>query len=122
MVNIPTVVNSKKEYELESILVGILISDGWLNINKSGNTRFLFKQSIDKIKYFFYVYNRFSHYCSNHPQLKIENLKGKKFHGLYFATRNLPCFTYYYNKFYDKKIKIVPLDLYDLLTYEALAH
>ena len=122
MVNIPTVVNSNKTFELESILVGILISDGWLTINKSGNTRLFFKQSLDKIKYFFYVYNKFSHYCSNFPHLKVQELNGKTFHALYFASRTLPCFTYYYNIFYKNKIKVVPLDLYNLLTYEALAH
>ena len=54
MVNIPSLVNSSVKYELESILVGILISDGWLSINKSGNTRLFFKQSLSKIKYFFF--------------------------------------------------------------------
>ena len=122
MVNIPTVVNSNIKYELESILIGILISDGWLSVNKSGNTRLLFKQSLSKIEYLFYVYNKFSHYCSNYPQLKIQVLNGKKFYGVYFATRTLPCFTYYYNIFYNKKVKTVPNDLYNLLTYEALAH
>ena len=122
MINIPTIFNTDKKYELESILVGIIISDGWLSINKSGNTRFFFKQSLDKIKYFFNVYNKFSHYCSNYPQIKIEYLNGKKFYSIYFATRTLPCFTFYYNIFYSKKVKIVPLDLYNLLTYESLAH
>lgn len=122
MVNIPSLVNSSVKYELESILVGILISDGWLSINKSGNTRLFFKQSLSKIKYFFYVYNKFSHYCSNYPQLKIQVLKDKKFYAVYFATRTLPCLTYYYNIFYTNKVKIVPLELYTLLSYEAIAH
>src|SRR6266702_223212 len=30
---------------LRSMLGGLLISDAWLQINKSGNTRFFFKQS-----------------------------------------------------------------------------
>jgi len=34
---------------LQSILVGILISDAWLQNNKAGNTRLAFKQSIDKL-------------------------------------------------------------------------
>nr|YP_009690281.1 LAGLIDADG homing endonuclease [Fomitiporia mediterranea]QEG57061.1 LAGLIDADG homing endonuclease [Fomitiporia mediterranea] len=122
MVNIPTVLNSNKTYELESILVGILISDAWLSINKTGNTRLFFKQSLDKTKYLFFVFNKFSHYCSNFPQVKIQKLNGKTYHALYFTTRTLPCFTYYHNIFYKNKIKVVPLDLYNLLTYEALAH
>jgi hypothetical protein len=122
MVNIPNIMSSGQFYELESILIGILISDDWLSINKSGNTRFIFKQSFDKIEYFFHVFKRFSHYCSNSPQIKKTILNNKEFYSIYFATRTLPCFTYYYNIFYHKNIKIVPLDLYNLLTYEALAH
>lgn len=73
-------------------------------------------------EYFFYVYNKLSHYCSNYPQFKISKLNDKCFYSVYFATRTLPCFTYYYDLFYNKKVKVVPLDLYHLLTYEALAH
>ena len=57
MVNIP--------FNLKPILVGILISDAWLQINKAGNTRLAFKQSIDKLEYFLYVLNKLSHYCSS---------------------------------------------------------
>lgn len=122
MVKFPDLATVGRFYELESILVGILISDGWMSISKSGNTRFFFKQSLDKIEYFLDVYNKFAHYCSNYPQIRVENLNNKKFYGIYFATRSLPCFTYYYDLFYQKKVKVVPSDLYNLLTYEALAH
>nr|YP_010714068.1 LAGLIDADG homing endonuclease [Fuscoporia gilva]WDD39631.1 LAGLIDADG homing endonuclease [Fuscoporia gilva] len=122
MVKIPNISTASRAYELDSILIGILISDGWLSINKSGNTRLFFKQSLDNIEYFFYVFNKFSHYCSNYPQFKISKLNDKYFYSIYFATRTLPCFTYYYNMFYVKNVKIIPLDLYYLLNYEALAH
>jgi hypothetical protein len=41
MVNIPS--------NLKPILVEIVISDAWLQINKAGNTRLAFKQSIDNL-------------------------------------------------------------------------
>ena len=125
MVKIPNITTAGRDYELESILIGIIISDGWLSINKSGNTRLFFKQSLDKLEYFLYVFNKFSHYCSNYPQFHLRaasKLNDKNFTSIYFATRTLPCLTVYYNMFYQKKVKIVPLDLYNLLTYEALAH
>ena len=78
----------KFHHDLESILVGILISDGWLSINKSGNTRVFFKQSLDKLEYFFSVYNKFSHYCSNYPQLNKTTLKGKTFYSISVASHN----------------------------------
>lgn len=34
----------------------------------------------------------------------------------------MPCFSYYFYKFYNQNRKIVPLDLFELLTSEALAH
>lgn len=39
-----------------------------------------------------------------------------------FATRVYPCLTEWYDIFYVEGKKRVPLDLYNLLTYEALAH
>jgi heme/copper-type cytochrome/quinol oxidase subunit 1 len=107
---------------LMPMLVGLIISDGWLQINKSGNTRFSLKQSIDKIEYLFYCFIKLSHYCSNLPFITNTNLNGKQFKGIQFTTRSYPCFTYLHNIFYKNNVKIVPLNLYELLTYEGLAH
>lgn len=85
MVNIPS--------HLQSILVGILISDAWLQINKAGNTRLAFKQSIDKLEYLFCVFNKLSHYCSTYPHLTKTNINGNIFYGISFSTRTYPCFT-----------------------------
>jgi len=104
------------------ILVGLIISDGWLQINKSGNTRFAFKQSIDKFEYFYNVFLKLSHYCSSYPYIVKTNLKGQLFYGISFSTRSYPCFTELYHIFYLKKVKILPENLFDILTYEALAH
>ena len=79
MVNIPT----GRYYELESIIIGILISDGWLQINKAGNTRLFFKQSVDKIEYVLYVFNKLSHYCSSYPQIINKLFNGKIFYGIF---------------------------------------
>ena len=114
MVHIPS--------NLYSIILGVLLSDGWLYINKSGNTLLGFKQSINKSEFFFSVFNKFSHYCSAYPILTSTTIKGNKFVGIQFATRVFPCFTEWYNIFYKNNKKIVPLDLYNLLTYEALAY
>jgi heme/copper-type cytochrome/quinol oxidase subunit 1 len=114
MVNIP--------FHLHSLILGLIISDGWLQINKAGNTRLAFKQSIDKLEYLFYVFNLLAHYCSTYPYITTTNIKGKTFKSLAFSTRSLPCLSEYYQKFYVNKTKIVPLLFFDLLTYETLAH
>ena len=122
MVNIPSLVNSSVKYELESILVGILISDGWLEINKLGNTRFFFKQSMNKSEFIFFVFNRLSHFCSSYPMITTTSLKDRNFKGLCFNTRAYPCLTEFYYMFYVKRTKIVPLNLYEIIDYEFLAY
>jgi len=112
----------KIPHNLFPLLVGLSISDGWLQINKVGNTRFFFKQSTDKLEYFFYVFNKLSHYCSSYPYIYQTTVNGQIFRGISFSTRTYPCFTELYQMFYNKNIKIVPLNLYELLTYESLAH
>ena len=62
-------VQISSEANLQSIVLGILLSDGHLYINKTGNTLLSFKQSIYNIKFFLFVFNKFIHYCSSYPRL-----------------------------------------------------
>jgi hypothetical protein len=111
-------------FHLKPLIVGLIISDAWLQINKAGNTRLAFKQSIDKSEYLLYIFNKLNHFCSANPYITSTNIKGKEgtFKGIAFSTRSLPCLSEYYQMFYVNKTKIVPLELYNLLTYEVLAH
>ena len=93
-----------------------------MQINKTGNTRLSFKQSFKTFEYFFNVFNKLSHYCSSYPYITRTNIKGNKFYGICIYTRSYPCLTEFYNMFYVKKIKIVPLNLYELIDYEFLAY
>ena len=43
-------------------------------------------------------------------------------YGLQFSTRRYPCLNELYQSFYKNKIKIIPHNIYDLLTPIALAH
>ena len=123
-------------------LVGILISDGHIeyksrrtlnsesihNKNKNMhvysiiNCRFRFKQSMEHFEYLFYVFNLFSGYCISYPRLVKTRIKRKDFYGVELITRALPCFTVLRDIFYRGRIKMIPDNLYDLLTYEGLAH
>lgn len=105
---------------LHSVILGVLLSDGWLYQNKSLKTLLAFKQK--DFEYLWFVYTKLSHYCRSLPKITSTNLNGKKFTAVMFATRVYPCFTEWYNLFYVEGQKRVPLDLYNMLTYEALAH
>jgi heme/copper-type cytochrome/quinol oxidase subunit 1 len=104
-----------------SILVGIMLSDGWMNkrrVESKGQVRFYLKQSVKNMDYLFHVFLTFSHYCGAYPFMT--NSKGH--YGICFVTRSLACFTPYFSKFYPESKKIVPQDIYNILTIEGLAH
>jgi len=65
---------------LESEIVGLLLSDGWLNKSQnSKNARFGFKQALSKSAYVWFVFNILSHYCSSSPRLTSGIRAGKRF-------------------------------------------
>jgi len=107
-------------------LIGIIISDGWLTINKNGNARLSFKQSMKHLNFFLIVYSKLNFYCSKGPFLTKTTLQTrdkKKIHyGIQFTTRTLPCFTPLYHQFYKNGKKIVPSILRDYISLELLSY
>ena len=106
-----------------SIFVGIVLSDASLQrLNKGGGARLQFKQKYGQFEYFYFVFFQLSHYCSRGPSVTKAILHKKVHYGLSFTTRSLNCITELYELFYLEKKKIVPKNLYELLTWEGLAH
>lgn len=117
------------------ILVGLILSDGNLELKSTKgkekkidkdivlvNSRFRFKQSMIHVSYLLYVFSLLSHYCVSPPKLKEERKKGKTYVLIEFMTRSLPVFTILRHKFYNGRVKIIPSDIYDYISYESLAH
>lgn len=92
--------------------------------NSKLNARIGFKQSFDKFKYFFYVFDLFSPYCVSMPYLTVGKRNKTVTNSLTFQTRSLKCFTKYHNIFYVDGKKTIPAfeTLYYLLNPVALAH
>jgi len=108
----------------KSVVVGLILSDGWLRFpSKTSKSALIgFKQSLAHSDYVFFVFSFLSHYCNNTPQLKKGIRTGKEFYALEFVTRSLPCFTELYDIFYVNGVKVVPNNIYELLTPVAFAH
>jgi len=86
------------------------------------NARLGFAQGADNSKYFYHVFFQLSHYCSSFPTVRIRNHRGKENISLQLFTRSLPCFTELHFLFYPQGTKIIPNNIYELLTPIALAH
>ena len=106
-----------------SILIGVILSDGWIQQRVGWNPRIGFKQSIKNFEFFWTVFTQLSNLCSGYPWLTKNLKRGKLFFGIEFQTRQLKCFNEIYNIFYENiKIKMIKSELYDYLDYIVIAY
>lgn len=107
-----------------SVIVGLLLSDGWLIRASATNIslRLGLSQSLDHFKYVWFVFNFLSHYCENFPVVRERKRVDRVHWCVDLVTRSLPCFDELYSLFYVNKVKVVPENIYNLLTPIALAH
>lgn len=68
------------------------------------------------------MFNLLSHYCNSSPRLITGSRAGKPYYALEFFTRSMPCITELKNIFHPEDIKVIPSNIYELLTPVALAH
>jgi hypothetical protein len=107
---------------VKSIIIGLLLSDGWLQKRGHWNPRFCLKQSIKKFNFIWTVYNEFSYLCSNLPYLGKSILRGKLIYNVTFQTRQLNCLYEIYEILYEKNKKVIKPILFDYLDYLVLAY
>ena len=100
-------------YDIYSIIVGTLLSDGWLEKeNVNSNARFRFKQALTKADYVISSFLNLAYYCSSIPNLVTGKRKGTVTTALQFSTRSYQCFNELYNLFYINNIKVIPYNIY----------
>lgn len=120
--------------EVKEILVGILLGDAHIvRRTSTANSRLVYAQTaVTHKEYFDYVLSFFLPYCVNDytPQSRIVRdnrtsrsarcspLGGtnKTYSAISFTTMQLPCFNEFKNIFYQVNTKLVPDNIYELLT------
>jgi len=110
----------------EEILVGILLGDASLERGKSTyNTRLRIEQSLESHKaYLYFLYSFFIDMTKTPPASPSRNpdkRTGKVYNSIKFQTLSFPCLNKFYELFYNNNIKIVPVNIAELLTARSLA-
>lgn len=105
-------------------MIGLLLSDGYIQKRYSWNPRISLHQSIKNMEYLWFVFNTLSVYCSSFPYSKQTIMRGKLFFSLEFQTRQLKSLNEIYNLFYGKNlnIKTITPELFNYIDYIAIAH
>jgi hypothetical protein len=112
--------------DLQSILVGLYLGD--LYVRKPGggvNSRLEFYQGTNHEEYLLHLYKLFQSYCMAEPKTSIRSPSkqtGKVYSSIRFDTRALPCFNELYELFYVNGKKVIPSNIFDLLTPLGLAY
>lgn len=115
----------------KSIIIGLILSDAWLQKRGSWNSRIGFKQSINNFPYLWHVYNELGYLCSSLPLAAKAITRGKIFYSVFLQTRQLACLNEIFNLFYltisDKNgksqvIKTVKQELFFYMDYIVLAN
>lgn len=113
--------------ETKEILVGILLGDAHIERRSStGNSRLKYAQTaVAHKEYFNRVLKIFKSFCTSgyKPQSKLifNKITNKSYSAISFTTMQLPCFNEFSNLFYVLNVKIVPDNIYELLTPRGLA-
>ncbi len=124
--------NLQKELQVskiqDEIIIGTMLGD--CSIEKArplSNARLQFKQSTKNKLYIEHLFDIFKDFCGTEPKImsKFDSRanRNKIYEAIKFQTFSLPCFNLYKEIFYNKNgVKIVPLNLEELLTVRGLAY
>jgi hypothetical protein len=112
---------------VKEILIEILLGDAHISKRSStANSRLIYAQTaITHKEYFDYVFSFFKVYCVKDYNIQSKIVKDNRTKKIYsaisFTTMQLPCFNVFKEMFYLSNVKIVPDNIYDLLTPRGLA-
>jgi hypothetical protein len=105
------------------VMVGVLLGDAYMRREGDNrNARILFGQSLVNYPYLWFVFTLLSPYCAGLPYLDSSVIKGVRHYKAVFTTRTYTVMNELYDMFYVEGIKVVPQEIYHLLSPVALAH
>lgn len=105
------------------IIVGIILGDGHLRrATKNSNTRIKFGQSTVNFPYLWFVFTLLSSFCAGLPYIESNKLNGILHYKVTFTTRTYVILNIIYYMFIIKGVKVVPQEIFHLLSPIALAH
>lgn len=111
--------------ELAQVIIGVLMADASIERRAiNHNARLVFKQGSINEAYLLHLYAKFKDYCGSAPKTsdsKPDLRTGKIYSSIRFTTYSLPCLNYYHELFYVNRVKIIPLNIANLLTDVGLA-
>ena len=81
-----------------------------------------FEQAFFQSSYVWSVFGALSHYSYSFPKFKTKNRNSIQTSSLSFTTRSLPALVEFFVCFYPNGKKVVPENIYHLLTPVSLAH
>jgi LAGLIDADG DNA endonuclease family len=108
--------------EEKSIIIGLLLSDAWLQKRKGWNPRIGLKQSIKNFQFLWNTFIKLSKLCSSHPFLTKTIKRDKLCFGVGFQTRQLKCLYEIYEIMYKNNKKVIKPILFDYIDYIVIAY
>lgn len=121
----------KQGYKLtpkqKDAIIGIMLADGYLERGESTfNTRLRIDHTYPEQElYVLAIHTLFAPLIANEPVIiarKPDLRTGKVYKSVYVRTLRFSCLNKYHDLFYKDRIKVVPLNIKDLLTPIGLAH
>lgn len=112
--------------DLHRIIIGLILGDLYIERKlTTRNARLSFDQSIAHEEYITSLHDIFKDFCTlplRYNTRKPDSRTGKIYTSIVFKTFSLPCFNYYHELFYVNGVKIIPLNIGELLTPVSLAY
>lgn len=108
----------------KEVLIGTLLGDASIPRQvKNSSYNVKFEQKFDNIAYVKHLYDIFKNFVGTGPSIReISGGGAKNRQSIWFRTYRHEVFRYFYELFYFEGHKIVPKDIYGLLTPRAIAY